>query len=250
MSGLSNGMMYTFRVAARNGNGTGPAGVSGPVTVGAPLAPTGVTATGGNGQAVVRWTAPSANNGSAVTGYVVTPYLGATAQAAKSFTSTATTQTVTGLSNGKTYTFVVAARNARGTGPQSNASAGVATAPLIVPGVGGVIEGDSGTVTLDVPVTLSRAATAAVTVSYTTLDTGAAGVATAGVDYVATSGTLTFAPGETSKTVAITVNGDTVKEPPLLYGEWILLQFSKPSANAAIDPSLYGLGIGIIGDDD
>src|SRR5262249_14452300 len=36
--------------------------------------------------------------------------------------------------------------------------------------------------------------------------------ATAGSDYVATSGTLTFNPGDTSKTIAVVVNGDTVVE--------------------------------------
>ena len=103
----------------------------------------------------------------------------------------------------------------------------VPAAPVIKPGIGGVTEGNTGTVTLNVPVTLSHAASTNVTVHFATVDTGAAGVATAGVDYVPTSGTLTFTPGQTSKTVPITVIGDTVKEPPLLYGEWILVAFSS-----------------------
>ena len=69
----------------------------------------------------MSWTAP-ANNGSAITAYVVTPYVGSVAQAAKTFTSTATSQTITGLTNATTYTFKVAAKNANGTGPQSVAS--------------------------------------------------------------------------------------------------------------------------------
>ncbi len=90
VTGLTNGTTYTFTVAAKNGNGTGPQSVaSGAVTVGAPVAPTNVTAVPGNGSAVVSWTAP-ANNGSAITGYVVTPYVGSVAQPARTFNSTAT----------------------------------------------------------------------------------------------------------------------------------------------------------------
>ena len=47
----------------------------------------------------------------------------------------------------------------------------------------------------------------------------------------------------------IVVNGDTMKEPPLLYGEWVLVSFSNPTG-ATIDPRFFGLGVGIIGDDD
>lgn len=74
-------------------------------------------------------------------------------------------------------------------------------------------EGNSGTVVVNVPVTLSAPAASTVTVQHTTLDTGAAGIATAGVDYVPTSGTVTFAPGETTKSVPVTVNGDLIDEP-------------------------------------
>ena len=53
-------------------------------------------------------------------------------------------------------------------------------------------------------VTLNRAASATVTVDYATAD----GTATAGADYTAASGTLTFDPGETAKTVDVTVLDD------------------------------------------
>src|SRR5207248_7066445 len=89
--------------------------------VGAPAKPTAVSAVPGNAQATVSWTAPE-HNGSAITGYVVTPYVGTTGQSPRTFASTATTQTVTGLSNGTTYTFKIAATNANGTGLQSVAT--------------------------------------------------------------------------------------------------------------------------------
>ena len=62
--------------------------------------------------------------------------------------------------------------------------------------------------TLDFVVTLSRERTEATTVDYATSD----GTATAGTDYTAASGTLTFAAGETSKTVSVAVLDDTHDE--------------------------------------
>ena len=62
--------------------------------------------------------------------------------------------------------------------------------------------------TVDFAVTLSRAASETVTVDYATAD----GTATAGSDYTATSGALTFAPGETAKTVSVPVLDDAHDE--------------------------------------
>ena len=62
--------------------------------------------------------------------------------------------------------------------------------------------------TVEFAVTLSRAASGAVTVDYATSD----GTATAGSDYTGTSGTLTFAVGETQKTVSVPVLDDGVDE--------------------------------------
>ena len=62
--------------------------------------------------------------------------------------------------------------------------------------------------TIDFAVSLSRASSGPVAVAYATAD----GTATAGADYTRTSGTLTFAPGETGKTVAVPVLDDAVDE--------------------------------------
>jgi urease beta subunit len=70
-------------------------------------------------------------------------------------------------------------------------------------------EGNAGTTQASFSVYLSAASSQPVTVSYATAD----GTATAGSDYAATSGTLTFAPGQTSQTIAVPVCGDTVDEP-------------------------------------
>ena len=71
-----------------------------------------------------------------------------------------------------------------------------------------LVEGNAGTRQMLFTVTLSKAATGAVAVAYAT----EAGTATAGTDFAATSGTLTFAAGQTSATITVTVNGDTAVE--------------------------------------
>jgi hypothetical protein len=73
-----------------------------------PGQPTGVTATAGNGQATVSWTAGPGP----VDSYIVIPYQGATPQTPRIFSSTATSHTVTGLTNGTSYTFTVLAAHA------------------------------------------------------------------------------------------------------------------------------------------
>ncbi len=88
-----------------------------------------------------------------------------------------------------------------------------------------VAEGNAGTSTLAFPVTLSAASTQTVSVGYATADS----TATAGSDYVAASSTLTFKPGETAKTVSVTVNGDTMVEP----NETVTVSLSGP-VNATI----------------
>jgi len=84
----------------------------------APGAPTGATATrSGSGKLTVSWTAPSSNGGSAVTGYTATATPGG-----KTCTSTGTSCSISGLTNGTNYTVTVTATNAVGTGSASSAS--------------------------------------------------------------------------------------------------------------------------------
>jgi hypothetical protein len=102
----------------------------------------------------------------------------------------------------------------------------------IVASTPSVSEGNSGTTALVFTVTLTQPVVQAVTVNYATAN----GTATAGSDYVATSGTLSFAPGETTKTVSVTVNGDTTLEP----NETVLLNLSGAVGGSILTPQAVG----------
>jgi probable HAF family extracellular repeat protein len=101
-----------------------------------------------------------------------------------------------------------------------------------------VTEGNTGTVNANFTVWLSPAYDAPVTVNFATAN----GTATAGSDYQAATGTLTFAPGETSKTVTVLVNGDRLGE----RNETFFVNLSS-ATNATI---AYGQGVGTIVDDE
>jgi hypothetical protein len=73
-------------------------------------------------------------------------------------------------------------------------------------------EGNSGTSLIVFTVTLTRPAAFSVSVDYATSSGSGSGFATPGVDYIDVSGTLVFAPGETSKQVQVTIFGDTYYE--------------------------------------
>jgi hypothetical protein len=88
-----------------------------------------------------------------------------------------------------------------------------------------VTEGNAGTTSAVVTLTLSAASPSSVTVNYAT----AAGTATAGTDYTTTSGTATFAPGTTTTTISVPIVGDTAVEP----SETVLVDLTAP-VNATI----------------
>jgi hypothetical protein len=89
-----------------------------------------------------------------------------------------------------------------------------------------ISEGNSGTKSLSVTVRLSKSdRTKTISASYVTQN----GTATAGSDYTAVSGTVTFAPGTTTSTVSVPISGDTALE----ANETFLVLLSNP-LNAVI----------------
>ena len=110
--------------------------------------------------------------------------------------------------------------------------------PTVVVSDATVTEADSGSTNAVFRVSLSHASDFAIVVSYTTAD----GAASAAADYQATSGTVTFNPGELSKDIPVFVNGDTLAE---IHETFFLNLFNPTNATLA-----DAQGLGNIIDDD
>ncbi|NBW92416.1 MAG: hypothetical protein EBR53_08205, partial [Actinobacteria bacterium] len=132
---LANGTTYSVKLRAVNSAGTGSASSSvtaTPTTV--PGAPTSVLSTPGSSSIDLEWTAPTSNGGAAISDYVIefSTNGGSTWTTFNDGTSSATTASVTGLTNGTQYIFRVSAQNSVGTGVASSWTTSVA--PRTAPG--------------------------------------------------------------------------------------------------------------------
>ena len=138
ISGLINGLSYFFKVSAHNGVGDGPqSGSAGPVVpADVPSAPNGSSVTGGAGSASVSWTIPTSDGGASIDGYTVTAYdsngdpAGSCDYTGNNPTGTMSC-TISGLTNGSSYSFEITAHNRVGDGPASSPPA--ALVPLDLP---------------------------------------------------------------------------------------------------------------------
>jgi hypothetical protein len=205
-------------------------------------APQNVHATAGTGGAAVYWDAPGYDYGTPITNYRVYA-----SPSGINVTVPGTARVaLIALPAGQSYKFqVIPVRNGvNGVASQLSSVAVTPALPKVIPGTGAVVEGNSGTTTMFVPVTLSNATTQTVTVKYTTLTYGAQYQAAPGYDYNPTSGTLTFAPGETHKNIGVTIIGDTVNEPNDSF------LFAVGSAANATIGGFGGMGHGVILNDD
>ena len=233
---------YTVGVRARNAVGASGWVNSAQVSFPAPDPVAAVRAVHRGNSLEVSWDAPAR-----ATHYDVT-YSGGGVNARAAWNRAATTITITCdsrsgyenqncVSSSAPYTVGVRARNAGGESAWVNSpeaappALSVADATVAEPG-----EGLSAT--LDFVVTLSHAASAAVSVDYATSN----GTATAGADYTATTGTLSFAAGETTKMVSVSVLNDAHNE----GSETLTLTLSNATGAVIAD----GTATGTITNDD
>ena len=163
------------------------------------------------------------------------------------------TQTVTVNVNGDQEveldeTFLVNLTNAVASGRNVTIADGQATGtitnddsaapPTISIGDVTITEGDTGTVTAQFDVTLSAASGDTVTVDFATAD----GTAVAGDDYLAASGTLTFSPGQTVRSIPVSITSEALVE----LDEAFSVNLSNPAGATIAD----GQATGTITNDD
>ncbi len=150
--------------------------------------------------------------------------------------------TLNGVSSGDQIVATTTDTSLSGT---SEFSAAVTAAPptLISIEDAAIVEGNTGTKQLVFKLTLDQAVSAPISVNFATgAFSGDARSAADGIDYTATSGVATFAPGQLSTTVAITLLGDTIAEGT----ERFKVVLSSPSGGSLGRAE----GIGAILDDD
>ena len=185
--GVSAGTCSIAANQAGNGNFNAAPQTATDLTVSntVPGAPTNIFALPGNTLAKVSFSAPAFNGGSAVTGFIVTsnPAGGTDIDAG----TTATTHTITGLTNGTPYTFTVTAGNVIGSGAASAASNSVTPNRLIT----------------DVGAPSKTIANSGATVTYTVTYTGAENIT------LAAGNVALIATGSASGAVTVTGSGNT-----------------------------------------
>ena len=131
ITGLTNGQSYSFTVAAHNFAGVGAISDAASTTPrAAPEAPTGLTATPGNSQITLGWSAPTSEGGSAITNYNIYRSTTSGGEAILDTIGNVLGYTDSGLTNGQTYFYRVSAVNAAGESPLSNEATAT---PVTVP---------------------------------------------------------------------------------------------------------------------
>ena len=214
------------------------------------------------GQAITPLTLPEATGGDGAVSYALTPELPGgvsrdaasrevsgtpeAAQAETEYTWTATDGG--GATADVTFTIEVLADAVRDEPPvppvaSSPPAPGPAPGPPAVAvkvsiGDASIMEGDGRRVDAEFTVKLDQASAVPVTVGFATRDD----TATAGADYAQRAGTVTFAPGETERTIAVTVLPDTTVE----ANEEFMVMLAEPEA-AVLE---RGMARGTIGDND
>ncbi|MBN1670390.1 MAG: lamin tail domain-containing protein [Kiritimatiellae bacterium] len=230
-SGLAVGTTYYYRVKAYNADGNSPySAVAAAATLdGPPAAPTNlaVTATAPTA-ARLTWEDRSGNE----TGFTIDRRIsgGVWEAAVATVAADVTVHTDTGLTPGTLYDYRVRAGNAYGDSDYSNVDSGL-TPNIQVAFEASSASGSEAQASVWVAVRLSAPSTQPIRVDYAS--TG--GTASAGTDYTLTPATLTFAPGETAKSISLTVRDDTDEE----GNETVVLGLSNPQNAVLGAPSTH-----------
>ena len=202
-------------------------------TAAEPGAPGGLTATPGNAQVSLSWTAPDSDGGSAITKYQYRYKADSGSfgnwtdvpdgSDAGTETGDETGVTVTSLTNGTAYTFEVRAVNGEGNGAAATATATPTLLPVLSIADASATEGSPVAFT----VTLSRASASAVTATWTATvaTTALESNAVAGDLGSTTTGTVSITAGSTSATVSVATVQDSVHE----LDETFTVTLSSPS---------------------
>jgi len=217
IDGLLPDTAYTFTVAAVNHSGVGPA--SAPFTMTSPPpgdvpgTPTDVTATAGLGEATVDWTAPSDDGGQPIDDYDIVVDDANGDYVTDVWTADAATHvTVTGLTPGQAYTFIVTAINVIGLGDDSAPTAPVtptalpsgATVPAAPTDVTATAGAGSVTVSWNAPADDGGLPIASYEVTFTADGQSWSPLVTSGAD---TSVTITNVPDGTYTLTVAAANG-------------------------------------------
>ncbi len=220
VTGLTNGTTYEFHLAAVNTSGSSApsAAVSAtPLASGAPVAPTGLTATAGGSSVTLNWTAP----GGTITGYEIRQGTGDPVDwgawgAISGSDANTTSTTVSSLTVGTAYSFQIRAVNNAVKGAMSDTVS--ATPVTATVGFKSAILTRTENTNLTVTLVLSQAVSADVDIYLTSTDF----TATKGSDYAAgtvtspdsTTGTyeVTITAGQTEGSTTIAITDDTIPE--------------------------------------
>ncbi len=180
ITGLTNGVIYTFKVAAINPRGTGPQSMAtAPIKVGTPVAPTAtqvssLVTTAATGSLRVSYVAP-ANAGSPITRFTATCVSsnGGATKTGVHVGSTAVAIIVSGVATKKSYTCTVRASNARGVGAPSIAPLAVIVGAPAAPTAVHAVRVAAGSLTVTfTPGANNGAAVTTFTATCTPVDTG------------------------------------------------------------------------------
>lgn len=242
-SGLTNGTKYFYVVAAVNSAGESPNSAQASATPSAPViippVPAGLTATAGNGQVSLTWSASSG-----ATSYHLKRATVSGGPYTQVSTPTSASLTDTGLTNGTKYFYVVSALNSAGESADSGPANATPTAPVTVPSIPGGVKTTAGNTQVALSWTASSGATSyhvkRATVSGGPYTQVAAPTATNDTDTGLTNGTTYLYVISAVNSAGESANSAPVSATPVAAALPDVTITIDPTKTKAISPYIYG----------